>query len=100
LLKLPQSEERDEQIEALAEPLSPLKRSALERVWTDVTRLRRERDGELKKSSDNLKNLSAHDQAEALRKGNEKQQFSEQTFTAELAKFSAAMPDFRTLTAC
>jgi len=95
LLRLPASESRDAALKELAGELDEFERGALLGAYRDLKRANREREGELAKASENVKNLHELDLQTDLKQKVEKRQFKENVFTDELSKFSLAYPEFK-----
>lgn len=64
LLDLPDSDWRTEQLEALSEDLTPLRRARLERAISDMDKLNIERQKVIENSNENWKKLQESEQAE------------------------------------
>lgn len=93
ILKMP-SDQRDEQIEALAEELSSFKQAKLSRLITELQRTERERDTELAKSSENIGKLEEHRAERERQQTAQERKQLETAFDSELQRV-AVLPEFQ-----
>lgn len=85
----------DEELETLTDELSKFKQNVVTNAYTELKRLHRERDGELKNSKENVKKLKEYEEQQAQARSAEFAKSIKSTFTTELGTFESGVDGFK-----
>jgi len=94
VFRMSPSKVRDEEIEKLSEELSSFKQAAVIKSYTELKRLQRERDAELKNSKENVKKLREHEEQQGKTRSEEFAKALRKSYDAEVDQFAATLPSF------
>lgn len=97
VLQRANSKGADEELEALTDELSKFKQNVVTNAFTELKRLHRERDGELKNSKENVKKLQEYEQQQAQARSAEFAKSIKSTFNSELGAFEGGVDGFKSI---